>query len=304
MFISVHVYIYLFMTQRLSMFKFFSKKKTLGRVGLLFNHSHIRLVSDDATPIFHSHPAISPQEWGAALSELFLRHPIAHRQINITLAAGFYQQVQIDKPVVTEDEMAGAIAWAVKDFVTEPIHQLVMDYVDLPVPTQGQDRVSVTLVPRARIQSLVDAISPHAAIERITTEEFALARLFPLDDVTRVLLWQPTGSDLQLLVFRQRSVCFSRSLRGFKHLSSSALSPEELDTLALEVQRSLAYLQGQLKLPECGAMQVAISSPVLGDLVRHLEQAFSFTVSAMANPAILTGIDYLPAYAVLQERAE
>ncbi len=44
-------------------------------------------------------------------------------------------------------------------------------------------------------------------------------------------------------------------------------------------------------------MQLAIASPFIGTLVRHMEQTFGFAVSAMANKAILSGVEYLSAYA-------
>ena len=44
-------------------------------------------------------------------------------------------------------------------------------------------------------------------------------------------------------------------------------------------------------------MQLAIASSFIGTLVRHMEQTFGFAVSAMANKAILSGVEYLSAYA-------
>ncbi len=70
-----------------------------------------------------------------------------------------------------------------------------------------------------------------------------------------------------------------------------------LDSLALEIQRSFDYLVGQLKLPEIGQMQLAVASPFIGTLVRHMEHTFGLAVSAMANKAVLAGVEYLSAYA-------
>ena len=87
-------------------------------------------------------------------------------------------------------------------------------------------------------------------------------------------------------------------MRGFTALTGEH-EPDSilLDSLALEIQRSLDYLVGQLKLPELGQMQLAIASSFIGTLVRHMEQTFGFAVSAMANKAILSGVEYLSAYA-------
>ena len=100
-----------------------------------------------------------------------------------------------------------------------------------------------------------------------------------------MLLWQPRGRELQLLVFHRGGLCFSRQLRGFAALTGPVSQAEDelLDALALELQRSIDYLAGHLKLPEPGQLQLAIASSAMGLLVRHLEQAFGFPVSAMAN---------------------
>ena len=44
------------------------------------------------------------------------------------------------------------------------------------------------------------------------------------------------------------------------------------------------------------ALLGAIASSAIGLLVRHLEQVFGFPVSAMANKAVLAGVEYLCAY--------
>ena len=79
---------------------------------------------------------------------------------------------------------------------------------------------------------------------------------------------------------------------------------ELLDQLSLEIQRSLDYLVAQLKLPEAVQLHVAIAAPDLGGLVRHLAANFSMSVSAMANPAVAAGIEFLPLYGVLQAEVE
>ena len=173
-----------------------------------------------------------------------------------------------------------------------------MDYVDLPTPPAGRPRINVICLPKSRVQQLADAINGIATLQSIISDELALTSLYDADETVRMLLWQPKGQDLQLLVFHQGGLCFSRQLRGFISLTGEH-EPDsmQLDSLALEIQRSLDYLAGQLKLPELGQMQFAVASPFIGTLVRHMEQTFGFAVSAMANKAVLAGVEYLSAYA-------
>lgn len=278
--------------------RLFQKKSVAGPVGLLLGSDRLWLAGAEPAPLFASQPVNGPQEWSSAIGSLLNNQGMARRPVRVALAAGLYQQIQIDKPAVPEPEIIGALPWAIKDYVSEPVLQLALDYVDLPTAPAGRPRINVIAVSKSRIQALADAVNGVAELVDITIDELALGRLFAQDHSVRLLLWQPAGQDLQLLVFQQGGLCFSRVLRGFKGLAAAEPDAMDLDSLALEIQRSLDYLQGQLKLPECASLQLALSSPGLGALIRHLEQTFGFAVSAMANKAILSGIDYLPAYAL------
>ncbi|WP_421217438.1 MSHA biogenesis protein MshI [Aeromonas enteropelogenes] len=276
------------------------KRSTPSRqVGLLLANDRIMLAAVANPPVFATRAINGPHEWGQAVNELFSRHGLAKSKVRVALAASLYQQIQIDKPAVPEAEMAGALPWAIKDYVSEPVLQLAMDYVDLPTPPAGQPRINVICLPKSRVQQVAEAINGVATLDAIVSDELALTSLYEADKVVRMLLWQPRGQDLQLLVFHQGGLCFSRQLRGFGALTGEQEAPDALllDTLALEIQRSLDYLTGQLKLPELGQMQLAIASSFIGTLVRHMEQTFGMAVSAMANKAVLAGVEYLSAYA-------
>jgi MSHA biogenesis protein MshI len=239
------------------------------------------------------------------MGELFAQHGLAKSKVRVALAASLYQQIQIDKPAVPDAEMAGALPWAIKDFVNEPVLQLAMDYVDLPTPPAGRPRINVICVPKARVQQLADAVNGVATLEAIVSDELAMTALYEADQTVRMLLWQPRGQELQLLVFHRGGLCFSRQFRGFASLTGTHEPDQEmLDGLALEIQRSLDYLAGHLKLPEPGQLQLAIASSAIGLLVRHLEQVFGFPVSAMANKAVLAGVEYLCAYGAALGRSE
>lgn len=272
---------------------------------MLLGSDRIWLASLEPTHQFATLSVSGPQEWATAIGTLLTQHGVTRRSIRVALAAGLYQQVQIDKPTVPDTEMAGALPWAIKDYISEPVMHLAMDYVDLPALPAGRPRINVIYIPKSRVQQVADAVNGVARLEAIISDELAMTALYETDQVVRMLLWQPKGQELQLLVFHQGGLCFSRQLRGFGSLTGIH-EPDImlLDSLALEIQRSLDYLAGQLKLPELGQMQLAITSSFIGTLVRHLEQTFGFPVSAVANKAVLAGVEYLPAYAAALGRDE
>lgn len=283
----------------------FRRSSPSHRVGLLLASDRILLACVEPRPLFTSRAINGPHEWSQAMAELLGQHGLAKSKVRVALAASLYQQIQIDKPAVPDAEMAGALPWAIKDFVNEPVLQLAMDYVDLPTPPAGRPRINVICVPRSRVQQLADAVNGVASLEAIVSDELAMTALYEADQAVRMLLWQPRAQELQLLVFHRGGLCFSRQLRGFGSLTG-AQEPDGslLDGLALEIQRSLDYLAGQLKLPEPAQLQLAIASPAMGLLVRHLEQAFGFPVSAMANKAVLAGVEYLSAYGAALGRSD
>ncbi len=181
----------------------FRRSTPSRQVGLLLANDRIMLAAVGNPPVFATRAINSPQDWPLAVNELFTRHGLAKSRVRVALAAPLYQQIQIDKPAVPDAEMAGALPWAIKDYVNEPVLQLAMDYVDLPTPPAGRPRINVICLPKSRVQQLAEAINGIATLQSIISDELALTSLYEADATVRMLLWQPKGQDLQLLVFHQ-----------------------------------------------------------------------------------------------------
>ena len=137
----------------------FRRSPPSHQVGLLLASDRILLACVEPVPIFTSRAINGPHDWPKAMGELFAQHGLAKSKVRVALAASLYQQIQIDKPAVPDAEMAGALPWAIKDFVNEPVLQLAMDYVDLPTPPAGRPRINVICVPKSRVQQLADAVN-------------------------------------------------------------------------------------------------------------------------------------------------
>lgn len=239
-------------------------------------------------------------EWGQALAGLLQPLQLQGARVQVVLAPGLYQVLQVEKPNVPDEELPGALPWAVKDFVSEPVLQLAMDYFELRSNPAAAPRLAVVVTPKSRVAQIAEAVNDQAQLESIVTEELALADLLGAGDGVQLLLFQPARQEPQLLVVHKGQLCFTRQLRGFARLTDGAADPDLLDSLALELQRSLDYLISQLKLPEAGQLWVACEGADLGALVRHLGQQFSMNVQALANPAVAAGLPYLALYGVLQ----
>ena len=281
----------------------FRRERNQPGIALGMSQDRILLVRGQPEPLFEQEPCNGQADWPRAVQSLLSRTQMTDSLVRVLLPSTLFQQVQIERPDVPDDELPGALPWAVKDFVSESVMQLSCDYYELPTNPAARPRLAVVCVPKARMQLIAQGVNAVATLELVTTEELALADLLGTKEQMQLLLYQVPGQDISLLAVFRGQLCFSRQLRGFGQLAEHAvgnLNPDLLDHLSLEIQRSLDYLVAQLKLPEAAQLHVAIAAPDLGGLVRHLAANFSMAVTAMANPAVSAGIEFLPLYGVLQ----
>ena len=278
-------------------------KMAARTVALTLSHDSVLLVRLHPEPLFLRESCHGQGDWARVITLLLEKAEAYGALVRVVLNASLVTQLQIEKPSVPENELAGALPWAIKDLVSEPVTQLVCDYVDMPFNPIAKPRVTVICVLKNRMQQLADAINAKAQLLDVTTEEFALVDLVGRAQRMELFLYRLPGQELSLMAVSEGQLCFSRQLRGFSinGLGRGEMWPsEKFDELTLQIQRSLDYLSAQLKLGEAAQLYVAVSSPLLGSLVHHLAENFSFPVTAMANGAVVVGLEYLPPYALLQ----
>jgi len=278
-------------------------KMTKRTIALTLSHDSVLLVRLHPEPLFLREACHGQSEWPKVIASLLDQAGGAGAQVHVVLNPSLVTQLQIEKPAVPDNEMAGALPWAIKDLVSEPVNQLICDYVDMPFNPTAKPRATVVCLLRNRVQAIADCINEKAHLLDITTEEFALVDLIGRSQRMELLLYRLPGQELSLMAVSEGQLCFSRQLRGFaiNGLGRNESWPtEKFDELTLQIQRSLDYLMAQLKLGEAAQLYVAVGSPLLGPLVHHLADNFSFPVTALANGAVVVGLEYLPPYALLQ----
>ena len=273
------------------------------KVALTLSHDSVMLVRLHPEPLFLRETCHGQGDWARVIALLLEKAEAHGAQVRVILNAALVNQLQIEKPSVPENEMAGALPWAIKDLVSEPVTQLVCDYVDMPFNPTAKPRVTVICLMRNRMQLIAEAVNAKAQLQDVTTEEFALVELVGRSQRMELFLYRLPGQELSLMAVCEGQLCFSRQLRGFSMNGigrGESWPTEKFDELTLQIQRSLDYLAAQLKLGDAAQLYVAVSSPLLGSLVSHLTENFSFPVTAMANGAVVVGLEYLPPYALLQ----
>jgi MSHA biogenesis protein MshI len=281
------------------------RKKTATTVSVMLLPDQILLaIAGDSTDLVRQHIPLG-ETWPQVLGELFRVKKLLHSKVRVVLDSSQYQQLSIERPEVPTEELAGALPWAIKDFTTEPVTQLAVDYYDSVTNPQARPRLQVVCTPKSRIEEWLKVLQPLAELESVLIDELALASLFGDTPKVEVLLYQLADRDLLLLAVYKGQLCFSRVLRGFMplvQLPSAQWPAALLDNLILEMQRSFDYLASQLKLPDVASVNVAINTVGSADqLLLDLSKYFDVPTQWMDMAAKESSMEFLPLYGALLE---
>lgn len=169
-----------------------------------------------------------------------------------------YELLLLDAPEVEDAELNDAVQWRVKDLISRPMQDVVVQVFQLPVDAyRGRMKmIYVAVVERAVIKNRLrfireTGLRPHV----IDITELALlniARFLPEMSHQGVGLLRLRSSGGLMLLAHRGDMYFTRTmetgLRGFGspegglQLSTDAV----VDNLSLEIQRSLDYYETQL----------------------------------------------------------
>ena len=136
----------------------FHRERSQPCVALGMSQDRILLVRGQPTPLFEQEICNGQADWPRAVQSLLTRTHLTGSPVRVLLPGTLFQQIQIERPDVPDEELAGALPWAVKDFVTEPVMQLSCDYYELPTNPAARPRLAVVCVPKARLQLIAQEI--------------------------------------------------------------------------------------------------------------------------------------------------
>lgn len=231
-----------------------------------------------------------------------------HRaNVHVVLSASQYQIVQVDKPNMPDDEINAALKWQIKDLVTIEPDNMVVDYFSGPILAGGAEKINVVCAKKQDLMSMISSLEEDdLTVKSITTEEFAFAGLISNQEQATLLLCQQPNEEVIILIVKDGHIYFHRRLRGFAQLGSK--SHEELefgsiDSLSLEVQRSMDYFERQLKQPPIKDIQLIL--PIKSE--DYIATKLAENTTASVNVLSLDGISnkaYAAAYGVVLASGE
>ncbi|WP_417614495.1 MSHA biogenesis protein MshI [Oceanisphaera sp.] len=263
--------------------------------------SNTLLAVDELNPLMLiERPLASGETVTAALRALLDEQQWLGQRLHIALSRQWYKQTQIEKPAMPDDELQQALPWCMRELVSEPVETLLFDYIDLPQGPAGQARIAVYSSEREQLATLVRAITPQCEIATIGVDELAMANLLE-PDVRGLLLHKVPGQELTLTFIHQRQWHFSRTIRGFQALDDENMPVDQFvfDNLLLELQRSIDYAVGQLKLTAPNNWYLALPQRVTPAIQNAISQVFDIKPESLTSD-VFSPIG-LPALGILKE---
>lgn len=236
---------------------------------------------------------VDSQQRVSACSQLARELP-KNTALCLVLSADSYQLVQLDKPPLAEVEMRQALPWQIRDLVSIPTDDLIVDYCDVAEPTnQQQAKIQVVASSRSLLAPLCKVLQQSPAqLMNIQPDEWLARNLLPNQPHAVLLLSHQPGQELSIQIVRNGTLYLSRKLRGFTRIdqmSFSDLSLGLLDNLLLEVQRSLDFFEGQMRQAPVKEILFLLPSPELPAILQYFVQNGFTQVRALDVSANMPG---------------
>jgi len=244
----------------------------------------------DERVVLHSETIVSNQEWGKALKKWASAQNANCTSVFVAFSIDYYQQFQLDKPNVEAEEIVSALTWSVNELTGSNTSRAI-DYIDLPVPLAGNEKVNVVSINDADINYVVESvISAGLVLESISVEEVVTCNFLLDEPEATITLVQDGSSEICLNIVKQGKLYFSRRLKGFENLGSFTLDELKMgiiDSLCVQVQRSMDYFESQLRQAPVRQLRLKLDTQHLTALIEQIEQALPVKVSSLPHNIIL-----------------
>lgn len=271
----------------------FGPKDLSCRAGIAVHAKYVRLVKGRMVDgvwhyIIHQEVAVETEEqWLTVIKQMVSEHQLTEAKCCLVLPGNRYQLLQIDKPAVDESELAAVLAWSIKDLVNVPHEDLVADYFNLPsMQTMQGEKLNVVVTSTKTIKPFIDLfVELKVNLAGIVPEEMVIRNVVNTRDEASLLLSQQQDEEATLQIVKNDEIYFARKLRGFNRIhqyTAQELVDGLIDTLSLEVQRSMDYLVSQLKQDPVKSVLLALPSEHQTLIAEQIAGHFAVDVTTMA----------------------
>lgn len=221
---------------------------------------------------------ISESNWERAVEQALSVAASSFDSLTVVLSHNYYQMYQIDKPSMPRHEWQSALPFLLKEIISERAIDIIADADELPNSNKIQayvlsrkilDKI-VLLASRAQLP--LEAIVPEDSVWGHTAGELG----------NFLLMQRSVRGHFRISAFVERTIAFHRSIRSVTSPLTSVPSSElQMDSLSLELQRSIDYLSSQLRHVQLHQLKVCCDEEDEQELVQSLNYRLSTKVSAL-----------------------
>lgn len=215
-----------------------------------------RIVTASAAPPFRPPLALEthdttqdPEEAARSLRSAGNRRDRLH----VVLPWDAYQLFLLDRPEVPPAEIRGALRWKIRELIDYHPDDATLDAFEVPVETRaGSPRmIYVVTAPTARLRSVIDSVAASPApLAVLDIPELCLRNLVashPAETGTVAVYCEAEQGCL--ILCRGPTLYLTRRLDFGHGLRARDGDPAFADRIALEIQRSLDYVDRHYRLP-------------------------------------------------------
>lgn len=219
------------------------------------------------------------------LLERYKRFDLQGQPVQIVLSTNLVEQISVDRPDVPMADIVPTLQWTLKDLVTIPAADLLLDYYDIPVQVGGAKKINVVAASRTKVQPWILTLAAAGLqVVGIVNQDLAFIHWADSELRTMVLAQNPNERP-QLLIIAKQQLVVSRRLPGAYNLEK--IDPQDLDTmesLAIELQRSQDFYTGQLRQAPLADVELAFNHPQLAAVAEVIGAQLGMQVSALPYP--------------------
>lgn len=231
---------------------FGGRKKVSDRIGIAIGPDGLKVAHAGADGVIKfCHNEQEPGDPAYIIGKLVEEHEWQDYSCTIVLHPLYYQLLLAETPKVQGDEMSSAVRWKVKDLLDYPIEQAAIEHFELPDDAyRGQKHMLyAAAIRKTMLGDLIEPIQQCGLdVDCVEVAELAIHNLFcsagsGSEGSAVIHLYQ--GEGLINLV-EQGSIYLCRRLDIGMDRFAGGSDPAFLESLLLEIQRSLDFYESQL----------------------------------------------------------
>lgn len=245
-------------------------------------------------------PTFNVSDQATLLRDLVILHSLSEYDCHLVLTTDNYRRVNIEAPAVSENEMSEAIRWKISDLIDFSIEKAAVDYYSVPVSMRAasSNMLEVVASPNALIKELADKVTGAGLqLKVIDIQETVLRNLAVLlpENNRGVAVLNLQESSGTILIQKEGIIYLSRNFDiGYRELGLAASNSDndsqssiEQNNLALEIQRSLDYVESFYGIPPISGLAVIPLAENTQELLNILNSNHGITARIMDLSAIV-----------------